>query len=84
MTLQAVIELLQLVNKSLEDLWTEREALRNQLLAGGYTIDQIDQLLGAARSDPQYREQARKIYAEMRENLEKAAKEEANRVSNDF
>ena len=77
MTIQAVIELLQIVNRTLQNLWIERESLGGQLLREGYTVEQLNQLVEAAKSDPEYGAHAERQFAEMREGLETAAREAA-------
>jgi hypothetical protein len=75
MTIQAVIELLQIINRTLQNLWIERQSLGARLLRDGYTQEQLNQIIEAAKSNPQYRAQAERQFAEMREGLERAARE---------
>ena len=77
MSIEAVIALIQMVEKQLEDLWIEREVLCLHLRQHDYSIEQLTTLLDAAKSDPRHRERARQTYTQMREKLETAAKEAA-------
>jgi hypothetical protein len=70
--LNGVIESLRLIEKTLEDLWIERNVLSETLKGCGYTEEQLTAIREAARGVQQFRHDARAAFAGILEGLEKA------------
>ena len=77
MSLEKMLELLNLIADQLEDMSIERDALATILARAGYQREDVEHIWADAKSDPVERERARQAYAELRQNLEAEAVLEA-------
>jgi hypothetical protein len=75
MHFEEVRTLLDKVIRQAEDLWIEREALKDLIAASNITLpDKIEEIYRQAKASPEYRERAKEVFAETWSGLEKVSK----------
>src|ERR1043165_5268549 len=77
LSFEQIKTLLYSILGALENMWIQREALLEALHKASFTPEQIKAITDGALNDPALRLRSRQVYAQMRENLETAARSAA-------